>query len=155
MLIVTGTRINDISILMIENSERPAGQCNFPNCNSRAVHGGYCIGHAKMMGTPKPDKAKKPIAKKSEKLTQETKEYKKLSAEFLKRPENQICKIKMEGCTIRATQVHHSAGRSGKQLTNVEDFIPSCTNCNLKVEIKTLEGKDLGVKKSRLGKINK
>lgn len=140
---------------MLTREEQKVDECEFPNCRSNKVRGIYCIGHAKMMGVEKPPKDKQPIAKKSAKLTEETKEYKKLSTEFLKRPENQICKIKMEGCTGKATQIHHAAGRSGKQLTNVEDFIPSCTNCNLKVEIKNLEAKELGVKKTRLGKINK
>lgn len=140
---------------MLTREEQKVDECEFPNCRSNKVRGSYCIGHAKMMGVEKPPKDKKPIAKKGDKLKEETKEYKKLSTEFLKRSENQECKIKMEGCTGKATQVHHSAGRSGKQLTNVEDFIPSCTNCNLKCEIQTLEAKELGAKKSRLGKVNK
>lgn len=159
ILLAHGDRIEGKGVLIIEGKtiemENQTGQCEFPNCRSNKVHGIYCIGHAKMMGVEKPAKDKKPIAKKSEKLTEETKKYNKQKADFLARPENQECKIKMEGCTVQATQVHHAAGRSGKQLTNVEDFIPSCTSCNLKVEIKNLEAKELGVKKTRLGKVNK
>lgn len=140
---------------MLTREEQKVDQCEFPNCRSNKVRGIYCIGHAKMMGVEKPPKEKQPIGKEGDKLKEEKKKYKKLSEDFLKKPENQECKIKMEGCTGKATQVHHAAGRSGKQLTNVEDFIPSCTNCNLKVEIKNLEAKELGFKKTRLGKVNK
>lgn len=105
---------------------------------------------------PRGKKVPQPIAKKSEKLKDETKLYKPLAKEFLSRPENQDCKIKMEGCTGKATQVHHSAGRSGKQLLNVEDFVPSCTNCNvIAVEKNDAEAREKGFKKTRMGKVKK
>jgi hypothetical protein len=151
MLIVTGTRINDISILMIENSERPAGQCNFPNCNSRAVHGGYCIGHAKMMGTPKPDKTKQPLPKKSDKRIKEERQYKKIVKEMLE--ESNLCEMKTPDCTGIATGLQHKKRRNANYL-NRKYLIRSCDGCNSWAEMFPLKAIEMGIAVSVLKKEN-
>lgn len=105
---------------------------------------------------PRGKKAPEPIAKRSDKMKDLMKVYKPQVTEFLSRPENQDCKIKMAGCTGKATQVHHSAGRLGNQLLNEDDMIPSCSHCNvIGVEVNDAEAREKGFKKTRLGKVNK
>lgn len=94
------------------------------------------------------------IKGKSEKMRIELKKYIPAAKEFLARPENKECKIKMPGCSGLAVCVHHSAGRIGIKLHDQADWVPSCANCNLRVEIKDLEARSKGFKKSRLNQID-
>jgi hypothetical protein len=40
------------------------------------------------------------------------------------------CEYKFEGCSFSATEIDHSRGRKGEQLTNVKDFRATCRNCH-------------------------
>lgn len=93
------------------------------------------------------------IAKRSEKMKGIMKEYKPLVKEYLK--VNPECKIKMEGCTIKATAAHHTKGRIGADLIDVESWLPCCQNCNRVIEEKDSLAREKGFKKSRMGKVNK
>lgn len=77
------------------------------------------------------------------------KELKKLYPVFLAKPANKKCKLKMEGCTKIATTVHHVRGRIGEQVFVQKDWLPSCVNCNGKVEEKHAEAAAKGLKKSK------
>lgn len=105
--------------------------------------------------TPEPKKKQDPPAKRSEKMKEEMKLYKPQVKEFLARPENCDCGIRFKGCTGKAVCVHHSAGRTGKQLLNEADWVPSCASCNLAVETSDAEAREKGFKKSRLTKVVK
>lgn len=109
--------------------EQKVDRCEFPNCRSNRVHGIYCIGHAKMMGVAKPPAEKKPIAKRSEKLKGEMKEYKPQVQAYLAQPESQACKIQSPVCTQKATCVNHKK-RRGLNLRNEQFWEPSCSPCN-------------------------
>lgn len=112
----------------------------------------YMISRRKrMLGlSDKPESKKRvPIAKRSARMKTEFKKYLPAMKEFLNRPENKNCAIKMKGCTGKATVVHHAAGRIGNKLHDQIDWVASCTNCNLRVEISDLEARDKGFKKSR------
>lgn len=84
-------------------------------------------------------------------MKEEMKKYKPEMINFLKT--HAKCEIGMDGCTKVATCVHHSAGRTGEKLHDQKDWIASCSNCNLAVEIKDAEAREKGFKKSRLNKI--
>lgn len=105
---------------------------------------------------PAEKKAPVPIPKRSEKMKEAMKKYKPIMIAWLAKPENKYCQIKMKGCTKIATQIHHSAGRQGEQLMKEEDFIASCSHCNvIGVEENDAEAREKGFKKTRLGKSKK
>jgi hypothetical protein len=90
------------------------------------------------------------IAKKSAKMQKELQIYLPAVKIFLALPENQFCKIKMDGCRIEATHVHHAAGRLGIKLHDQADWIPTCWPCHRAAERKDKESRRLGFIKSRL-----
>lgn len=83
------------------------------------------------------------------------KEYKKKAKAFLSRPENLKCKVQMKGCTKLSQVIHHTRGRTGSQLTNEKDWMPSCAFCNIEIERLDAEAREKGVKKSRITKVVK
>lgn len=141
-LIISGDTINDKSILMVENSEKHTGQCSFPNCKSRAVHGIFCIGHAKLMGTPKPEKSKTPLPKKSDKRIKEEREYKKIVKDMLE--ESNLCEMKTPDCTGMATGLQHKKRRNGNYLKR-EYLIRSCNGCQDWAEKNPLKALKMGI----------
>ena len=81
---------------------------------------------------PKPIKVEKskskPIKKFSEKREKQNKEYLILRKIYL---ENYpLCEVKLKGCTNASTEIHHSLGRIGKLLTDVNHFVSICRNCH-------------------------
>jgi hypothetical protein len=144
MLIITGHSINNLHFLMVENSERP-GPISREDTLAR-------LRAARIPKKPKEDKG---LNKRSEKLKELFKGYIKLVKIFLARPENVTCQIDMEGCTKIATCVHHVSGRTRTKLKDEKDWMASCESCNLWVEVNDGKARELGFKKSRLGKINK
>jgi hypothetical protein len=123
--------------------------CTFPLCPRIAERNGLCFLHAKWYGSVKPQKEVKAIPKRSEKMQDAIKEVKELYAIFLAKPENQSCIIGAKGCTIKATVVHHSRGREGKQLSNVKDWMPACPSCNGYVEANDGWARRNGFKKAK------
>ncbi len=53
--------------------------------------------------------------------------YSRLRKEFLS--ENDVCQARLTGCTYRATDIHHTAGR-GPSLNRVETWMGVCRNCH-------------------------
>ncbi len=47
----------------------------------------------------------------------------------------------MKGCKGTATVVHHKAGRLGHKLHDQDDWLATCTSCNLQCEINDLEAR--------------
>jgi len=84
-------------------------------------------------------------------MKDELKKYTPAAKAFLKK--HKLCEIKMKGCTVEATVVHHVRGRLGARLHDQEDWVASCANCNLMVEVKDLEAREKGFKKSRFKEI--
>lgn len=125
-------------------------KCEWPTCNESVFPGKkHCFLHNKVYGTATSKPKTEPIAKQSDSEKDRHKEYKPLRKEFLSRPENLRCALKMEGCQGIATEVHHTRGREGDQLTNVSDWLASCRHCNGEVEKKHQEAKEKGLKKSK------
>jgi len=92
------------------------------------------------------------IPKRSKSLAAEMRKYIPEMKAFLAKPGNEFCKIRMGGCTNKAVCIHHPAGRIGSKLRDQSEWVPSCGSCNLQVEIKDLEAREKGFKKSRLKK---
>lgn len=70
-------------------------------------------------------------------------------AEFLAEPGNDVCKLKMDGCTHKAVTVHHSKGRIGDLLFDQTFWMASCLICNITVEEKDSEARGKGLKISK------
>lgn len=47
---------------------------------------------------------------------------------------NKYCEVKLKGCTIHSTEVHHSEKKIGTKLTDIEFFVAICRTCHHKVE---------------------
>jgi hypothetical protein len=95
----------------------------------------------------------KRIANTSKKRAKQNRKYTPIKKKFL--ADNPTCQARLDGCTGQSTDLHHAAGRSGKQLLKVDDFIALCRNCHDKMEILDKEARAAGLKKTRLGKPNK
>ena len=92
--------------------------------NYCATHGAYLRKLAKDITKPKKVHT---LAKESKKMKEEHKTYSQLRKEhLLKHPE---CRVKLVGCTGKATQVHHISGR-GKKLNREDTFMSCCHNCH-------------------------
>jgi len=60
------------------------------------------------------------------------------------------CEAKLVGCTAKATDVHHKAGRVGDNYLKVGTWLPVCRSCHKFIEENPLEAKELGFSESRL-----
>lgn len=99
---------------------------------------------------PKSLNKKKKPATRSKKLAKEMTQYVPEMKQYLM--DNPVCALNLPECTVQASCVHHTAGRSGKQLRNQKDWTPSCHSCNGKVETIGKKAYDTGLKKKRNGK---
>lgn len=122
--------------------------CKFPCCFRHPEKNGYCVGH-KMYASSAvsaADKVKddKPyeIPKVSEKRKVSNKEYKAVVKEILKADPN--CEIKEVGCTGKAQGLHHKQKRLPSNLTDRNNLMRACNNCNLWVENNPLEAIEKG-----------
>lgn len=43
-----------------------------------------------------------------------------------------LCTLNLDGCTTRATQVHHLDGIQAGKITTLDRLTSACENCNLK-----------------------
>lgn len=66
----------------------------------------------------------------SNKEKERRKLYKLLRKDYLL--EHPVCEVNAEGCTIKATEIHHKAKRVGDNMFKY--FCAICRNCHLKVE---------------------
>jgi hypothetical protein len=75
-------------------------------------------------------------------------EYKPLRDAFL--AENKECEVRYDGCTKKATEVHHMAGRTNKMLCDVQYFLPICRSCHRKVTDDSAGAIENGFSKRRI-----
>ena len=123
--------------------------CVFPNCSLNSVTGNFCIGHSKYSNAVS-IKPAKPIAQRSDKQKAVMAELKKLYKVFMSNPKNKKCRAKIEGCTLEATDIHHSKGRSKSTVLDIKTFIPLCRSCHTFIESHPEKAIELGLSKSRL-----
>ena len=73
----------------------------------------------------------KPISKVSSKQLERLAKYRKIRNEFMA---NKNCEAKLQGCTIKATDLHHAKGKIGDLLTDSRYFRALCRNCHNYIE---------------------
>jgi hypothetical protein len=96
----------------------------------------------------KPKKPRKRIRHFSVKRERLNREYSKARREFLK--EGDPCEAKLEGCTGVAKEIHHRAGRVGKNLLDTGTWLKTCRSCHHWIETHPEQAKRLGLSESRL-----
>lgn len=64
----------------------------------------------------------------TEKRAADLKRYYTLGDPFLM--SNPLCMARLSGCTFRATQIHHKAGRKNWRLLYTPWFFPICHSCH-------------------------
>ena len=90
----------------------------------------------------------KSISPVSVKRRGEMDEYSKKRLAFLTLHSN--CQAKLVGCSGKATDVHHKAGRVGDDYLNMNKWLAVCRTCHKFIEENPAEAKDLGFSESRL-----
>lgn len=80
----------------------------------------------------------------SKKRKKQVQEYNKLRVQFL--TDNPFCKV----CGRMAGEVHHKAGRIGERLLDVDNFLPVCHDCHVKIEMNPNWAKENGYSKKRI-----
>jgi hypothetical protein len=90
----------------------------------------------------------KSISPVSKKRQVEMDEYSKKRLAFLALYNN--CQAKLVGCTGKATDVHHKAGRIAESYLNIQTWLAVCRQCHTWIETNPLEAKELGFSESRL-----
>lgn len=91
-----------------------------------------------------PPKKAAPISKRMQEANES---YAKLRDAFMYINPN--CQAKLVGCTGKATDVHHKAGRNDNYL-RVGTWLAVCRTCHQWIEENPLEAKELGLSQSRL-----
>lgn len=94
----------------------------------------------------KPEKAKKPINKKSSKQQKLDILYSTIRETYLKT--NPFCKAKLPGCNLNATDIHHKCGR-GRYMLDTTTFLAVCRICHGKIENDPVMAKAMGFSESR------
>lgn len=129
---------NGFCIDCTDKVEKPltAKRCSFHYWNYRA--------------SLKPIKIKaigKPIPKFSSKQLEQLKKYRKIRDAFMA---NKKCEAQLDGCSIKATDLHHAKGKIGDLLTDQRYFKALCRNCHSYLEVHPDEAKEKGFSLSRL-----
>ena len=120
---------------MIKQKIGKCSECE-PDAPEQPLIAGKCQRHYWQFRSTKwkksEPKERKPIPKFSAKQLENLKKYRKVRDEFMKEHPN--CQARLQGCTIKATDLHHRAGRSGNSLTDTEYFMALCRPCHNKIE---------------------
>lgn len=132
-------------------------KCQSEGCTRNVFSHNYCQMHQNQRSDPKYlnrlalqkhiTKSQKRIKPFSDKHLEKLAEYKRRRNVFM--ADNPICMAKFEGCTIEATECHHSLGRIGDLLTDVRYFKAVCHSCHVRIENNPLEAKERGLSGTR------
>lgn len=90
----------------------------------------------------------KSISPVSKRRQVEMDEYSKKRLAFLAL--HNTCQAKLPGCTAKASDVHHSKGRTGDNYLNINTWVALCRTCHSYLETHPEEAKELGFSESRL-----
>lgn len=79
------------------------------------------------------------------------KEKVRLAQYHLQRPPyllaNTLCLAKLDGCTIKSCDVHHTCGRRGKNLLDESTWLPVCRHCHDFIHEHSKEARQMGLLK--------
>lgn len=95
-------------------------------------------------------KQRSPINRISEKRKVEMSIYDKRRLAFLALHSN--CQASLDGCSVKATDIHHKAGRVGDDYLNISKWLAVCRSCHSWIETHPEDAKTLGLSESRLKK---
>lgn len=119
--------------------------CNNPKCKNYKKYARNC-GH---FGYEQPKETK--INKVSETRKEWDKEYNKNRKKFLS--EHPACQAMIEGCTKKATDIHHKRGKNSKEdYVSPSNFLAVCRHCHQVIEKNPAFAKAFGFSQSRLNK---
>lgn len=93
-------------------------------------------------------KKPKPIPKVSKKQIERYKEYRIVRDEFMKL--HPTCQARLSGCTVKATDLHHSRGKIGDLLTDKRHFKALCRSCHRFIEENPKFSKENGYSENRI-----
>lgn len=115
-------------------SEKLHWQCEHEDCESpRVGDSPYCMTHLQGLKKVQRDLRRQkekqfiPISKMSQKRAAEMAEYIPLREQFLK--ENPECAFKFDGCTKKATTIHHRS-MSADDFLIVDTWLGGCLSCH-------------------------
>jgi 5-methylcytosine-specific restriction protein A len=115
--------------------------CKWPGCN-KLTREGYCEDHKEAGEKQRKERESKYKRSDYTKL-EHTYKWQKYSKWFLRRPENQICKLHLQGCTLIATCVDHIIAPSGPDdplFWEPSNHQAVCIHCNSVKGRKTIRG---------------
>lgn len=92
--------------------------------------------------TKKPT-ARKPLAARSSKIVKLNAAYMILRDQYMKHHPN--CEAHLPGCTITASDIHHTHGRVGELYLDDTKFKAVCRNCHTVIHENPKLAKDLGL----------
>ena len=75
-------------------------------------------------------------------------EYRKVRDEFMRL--HPTCQARLSGCTVKATDLHHSKGRTGDLLTDKRHFKALCRSCHRFIEENPKFSKENGYSENRI-----
>ena len=108
-----------------------------------------CWSRKTISSKPSQPKRAKPIATRSRKKKEQDKEYSVLRKDFLYYHHN--CQAQLQNiCTRHATDVHHKAGRIGKNYLDVNTWLAVCRSCHTWIEEHPKEARELGYSQSKI-----
>jgi hypothetical protein len=105
-------------------------ECNHPTCGATCRRPKNVKKTYTLKRTPLKKKPYR-IAKMSEKRAEEMVLYKDMRVAFMK--ENKVCAAGLDGCTKKATDVHHMAGRTNAMLLDQTKWLAVCRNCHRQI----------------------
>lgn len=117
--------------------------CIYKSCNNPVWSKGRCKWHP--LEKPAPQKRSK-LSPVGDKRLEELKEYRRRRRAFLQA--NPVCKV--DGCSNKATDVHHMAGRVGRFFLATAYWLAACRWCHRKIEENPAWAKENGYSASRL-----
>lgn len=88
------------------------------------------------------------INKVSDSKKQDDKIYNTLRVVYLEN--HPKCEAGLPGCNRKANQIHHRAGRVGKNYIDIHTFLASCDPCHKWIESHPVKAKELGFSTDRL-----
>ena len=100
--------------------------CKSENCQMKVFSKGFCKYHWQILYG-------KPIKKISDKHKKTISDYSIKRKKFLEA--NPICQAALQGCTKKATEIHHKKGKDNRELWIDETyFLAVCRSCHKQIE---------------------
>lgn len=108
-----------------------------------------CYGKSITGVAKKPKPTAKRIPAMSSKMAKKKAVYSVMRVKFL--TDHPMCHARIDArCSMKATEVHHKAGRIEELLLDMRFWLPVCHNCHVWCELHPIEAKEMGLSTDRL-----